>query len=93
MHIVFQGETGKDLLFSLAHVPATSGFIDVVAQERSVHRFMGTISGVYLTVSPSGVSNLAAGNYIVLPHVFDVNSKLYFLDATDLQIINVPPVM
>lgn len=91
MVVVYQGETGGSLSFSISStIPATSGYIDVVDTERVYYRFDGTIASNVLSVTKSGVCNLDPGQYIVLPQVIDTSSRLYFLDQIDLQIIEVP---
>jgi hypothetical protein len=89
--VVFQGETGGAFSFSVSSIiPAVSGYVDVVDKERVSYRFDGMVSAGILSIVKSGVSNLNPGDYVMLPQVVDSSSRIYFLDVTDLQIVEVP---
>jgi hypothetical protein len=89
---VFQTESGGSLLFSSSAVPtAVSGYVDVVAGDRTMYRFDGIVMSGYLMVSRSGLaSTLTPNQYVLLPQVVDVDSRVFFLETSDLQIVEVP---
>jgi hypothetical protein len=92
MYVVFQTETGGNLMFDAVAIDsAISGYIDVVASDRTMYRFDGTVTSGYLLVSRSGVSSsLTPGQYTLLPQVVDNTSRVFFLSTAELQIVEVP---
>lgn len=92
MYIVFQTETGGELRFSVpTSITATSGYVDAVAQDRTMYRFDGTITSGYLYVSRSNISSsLTPGQYTLLPQVVDADTRIYFAETAELQLIEVP---
>lgn len=90
MHVVYQGETGGHLTFVCDVATATSGYLWAVAQDRAIHAFDGFVASGFLYVAKSGIANLDAGQYALLPQVTDSSTQIYFLTATDLKVIEVP---
>jgi hypothetical protein len=92
MYVVFQTETGGSLVFPALTVPAAvSGYADVVAKDRTMYRFDGVLVSGNLYVSRSGLANnLPPDQYVVLPQLVDDQSRVYFLDTADVQIVEVP---
>lgn len=92
MHVVFQTETGGNLMFPSTAVPtAVSGYVDIVASNRTMYRFDGIVASGHLYVSRSGISSaLQPDQYVMLPQVVDSESRVFFLDTADLQIVEVP---
>lgn len=91
MLIVLQGETGGAFAFSYpASIPASSGFIYAVAEDRVMYRFDATLLSGALYVAKSGLSNLPVGRYTILPWVLDAANLLYFVKEDDLLVSEVP---
>jgi hypothetical protein len=92
MYVVFQTETGGDIAFSAQIVPAAvSGYVDAVSKDRKMYRFDGAVVSGFLFVPRSGLANvLMPDQYVLLPQVVDAESRVYFLETTDVQIVEVP---
>jgi hypothetical protein len=90
MHVVYQGETGGHLTFSCSINAASSGYVWAVAKDRTVYSFDGFLASGALYVSKSGIASLEEDQYVLLPQVTDDDSKIYFLETTDLKVVGVP---
>lgn len=90
MHVVWQGETGGHVAFVNKVEVATSGFVYVVDRERKIIRFDGMLASGQLFIAKSGIANLHAGQYTMLPQVIDANNLVYFLNEFDLLVEPVP---
>lgn len=93
MITVYQGETGGYSRFEInTSIPAVSGYVKIVATDRQTYTQSGYVASGYLYVAKSGLTSrlAAANNYMVFPQVTDALGLVYFLEPTDLTVVEVP---
>lgn len=88
---VFQGETGGELLFPYpSAIPATSGYLLLVARDNALFIFDGSLIDSSVSVPKIGIGAMQPGYYIGLPRVINASGEIYQLDETDIEVKFVP---
>lgn len=91
MFVVYQGETGGNISTAISEdVPATSGYAFLVDKYRRTYRIDAALASGYLLVDKGNISGLLPGQYTYLPQVVDTSANVYFLEMTEIRIIEVP---